>query len=68
MLVDTGSCTSVVKSTLVDQTKWNRKDTVPVLCVHGGVLEYPSAEVKLEMDGWEKNINVALIPDVPWKS
>ena len=33
-----------------------------MLCVHGDVLEYPSAETKLEIDGWE-NIKVALIPD-----
>ena len=55
----------MVRSSLVEQSKWNGEDTIPVLCVHGDLLEYPTAEVRLEMDGREKKTKVALIPDVP---
>lgn len=44
------------------------RDTVPVLCVHGDLTEYPSAEVRLEINGCdscEKTTKVPLIPKLP---
>ena len=39
--------------------------TVKIKCVHGDVITYPSATVDLKIDGWERKITVAFIPDVP---
>ena len=34
-------------------------------CVHGKEILYPSAQVRLETDGWGRTMKVALIPEVP---
>ena len=36
-----------------------------VQCVHGNEILYPSAQVRLETDGWGRTMKVALIPEVP---
>ena len=43
-----------------DPTKCTQQ-TVKVQCVHGDAIAYPSA---LTIDGWEREITVALVPDV----
>ena len=65
MLVDTGSHTTIVKADLVENEKWNEGETINVICVHGDSVDYPTAEVDLEMDGWAKKTKVALVPEVP---
>ena len=64
VLLDTGSETSIARTNLVDPTKCTQ-EMVGVKCVHGNVVAYPTATVDLEMDGWEKEITVALVPEVP---
>ena len=65
VLLDTGSETSIARTSLVDPTK-HSKQMVKVKCVHGDIFSYPSAMVDLRMnDGWEGKIRVALVPDVP---
>lgn len=54
MLVDTGSHTTIVKADLVENEKWNEGDTLTVVCGHGDAVDYPTAEVDLEMGGWTK--------------
>ena len=65
ILLDTGSKMSIVRADLVNQTRWNVKDGMPIQCVHGDQLIYPTAEVLLEVDGWSKSLRVALVPQVP---
>lgn len=65
MLVDTGSYTTIVKADLVENEKWNEGETVNVVCVHGDSVDYPTAEVDLEMGGRIKKTKVALVPGVP---
>ena len=64
VLLDTGSETSIGRASLVDPTKCTQQ-TVKVKRVHGDVIAYPSAIVDLRIDGWEREITVALVPDVP---
>ena len=65
MLVDTGSYTTIVKADLVENEKWNEGETINVVCVHGDSVDYPTAEVDLEMGGRIKKAKVALVPGVP---
>lgn len=65
MLFDTGSHTTIVKADLVENEKWNEGETINVICVYGDSVDYPTAEVDLEMDGWAKKTKVALVPEVP---
>ena len=64
VLLDTGSKTSIARASLVDPSKCTQQ-TVKVKCVHGDIIAYPSATVDLKIDGWEREITVALVPDVP---
>ena len=64
ILVDSGSKITVVKDSLIDPKRWNQK-LVRVQCEHGNDTFYPSAQVRLEIDGWGRTTKVALIPEVP---
>ena len=64
ILVDSGSEITVVKDSLIDPKRWNQK-LVRVQCEHGNDTFYPSAQVRLEIDGWGRTTKVALIPEVP---
>ena len=33
--------------------------------MHGDVIANPSVQVEVEINGWEREITVALIPEVP---
>ena len=65
ILLDTGSKMSIVKADLVNQSRWNTEDRVPIQCVHGDQLTYPTADVLLEIDGWSRILKVALVPQMP---
>ena len=66
ILLDTGSKMSIVKADLVNQARWNiEEDRMPIQCVHGDQLTYPTAVVLLKIDGWSKVLKVALVPQMP---
>ena len=48
----------------MDPDKWSQ-ETVRVQCIHSDEISYPSAIVNLNLDGWERSIKVALVPNVP---
>ena len=56
VLLDTGSETSIARASLVDPTKCTQ--VIKVQCVHGDVIAYPSAQVDIEIDGWEREIRL----------
>ena len=64
ILLDTGSEVSIARASRVDPDKWSQ-ETVRVQCIHGHEISYPSAIVNLNLDGWERSIKVALVPNVP---
>ena len=64
VLVDTGSRVSVARADLVDQSKWKEKE-VELQFVHGDTVSYPVADVMCELDGWRKEVSVAVVPRLP---
>ncbi len=64
ILLDTGSQVSIIKPGLVDSSKLTG-ETSRVCCVHGDEKTYPLALVTVELEGWERVLEVALVPDVP---
>ena len=65
ILMDSSSKITVVKASLIDPKRWNWEELVRVQCVHGSEILYPSAQTRLETDGWGRTMKVALIPEVP---
>lgn len=43
----------------------NRGNMVPVLCVHGDIVKYPTAEVDLHFDGVRRRVKVVVAPSLP---
>ena len=35
------------------------------MCVHGDIVSYPVANVTCELDGWKKEVSVAVVPSLP---
>lgn len=65
MLIDTGSDRTMVAAHVVERAKVDPDHKVPVLCVHGDVCSYPTAEVHLVVGPWEKKTRVAVAPNLP---
>ena len=65
MLVDTGSDRTIVSAGVVRGAKMDAGNKVPVLCVHGDVCSYPTAEVELVSGSWRKKARVAVAPNLP---
>ena len=65
MLVDTGCNCTIFVSTVVKKSKVTPKHKVPILCVHGDTCLYPTAMVKLVCGNWEKEMEVAVAPNLP---
>ncbi len=57
MLIDSGCSMSMVSADGISPSKVNTAETVPVLCVHGDVVDYPTAEIELRLRGR---------PKLPW--
>ena len=64
VLIDTGSRMSVARADLIDQSKLKETE-VELQCVHGDIVSYPVADVICELDGWKKDISVAVVPGLP---
>ncbi len=65
MLIDTGCDTTMVRSDQLHPSKVDNTRTVPVLCVHGDQVAYPTAEVELCLDGLAKEATVVVTPNLP---
>lgn len=65
MLVDTGSDHTIVSAKVVKRAKMDPQCKVPVLCVHGDVCSYPTAEVELVSGDWKKKTRVVVAPNLP---
>ena len=62
MLVDTGCDMTMVSAEWVDPSKINPDERVPVTCVHGDTMEYPTTSVKLQVGRTEQVAGVAVAP------
>ena len=65
MLVDSGCSHTMVSANSIDPDRVNNRDTVPVLCIHGDTVEYPTAVVNLSMGGYTGRASVAVAPSLP---
>ena len=65
MLVDTGCDRTMVRASIVQESKWDVEDKAKVLCVHGDTVSYPSAMVNIEKDGVVTPMKVTLAPELP---
>ena len=59
MLVDSGCSHTMVSANSIEPDRVNNRDTVPVLCVHGDTVEYPT------MGGYTRRASVAVAPSLP---
>ena len=48
ILVDTGCDCTVISTGQVSSSKVDHSSVVPVLCVHGDTMQYPTAWVELQ--------------------
>ena len=65
MLVDTGCDMTMVSAKWVDPEEVDRQNTVPVLCVHGDTMRYPTASIALKVGKRTQTATVAVAPNLP---
>jgi len=65
MLIDTGCDRTLVSEELVDPSKINWTKTAQVLCLHGHAESYPTAKVKLRIEGNDEERDVVVAPKLP---
>ena len=65
MLLDTGSTLSMVRADSVQPKQLDTQMKATVHCVHGDCVEYPTAEVQLQVGDWEGSMHVAVAPELP---
>ena len=65
MLIDTGCDRTMVASNVVNQAKVDLKKKVPVFCIHGDTVLYPTATVELQIGEWRRSATVVVAPELP---
>ena len=65
MLMDTGCDHTMVLASLVTRSAVDHTSKVPVLCVHGDTLFYPTVMVALRVGLWHKGSPVVVAPNLP---
>ena len=65
MLVDTGADRTMVAADCIDLVKVEGSDKVPVVCVHGDTVSYPTAVVHLQIGSWQREARVVVAPELP---
>ena len=65
MLLDTGSTLSMVRADSVQPEQLDTQKKTTVRCVRGDSVEYPTAEVLLQIGDWEGKARVAVALDLP---
>ena len=65
MLVDTGCDMTMVSAKWVDPEEVNRQNTIPVLCVHGDTMRYPTASIALKVGKKTQTATMAIAPNLP---
>ena len=65
MLVDTGCSQTVVAARLVQPSKIEHENQVPIVCAHGDTVFYPTALVTLKTGPWKAESRVAVADHPP---
>ena len=65
ILVDTGCDRTMISAGQVPSSKVDHSTVVPVLCVHGDTMQYPTAWVELRLGQWRERCHVVVAPNLP---
>ena len=65
ILVDTGCDRTMISAGQVPASKVDDSTVVPVLCVHGDTMQYPTAWVELRLGQWRERCHVVVAPNLP---
>ena len=65
MLVDTGADRTMVAANCVEPSKVEGTERVPVVCVHGDTVSYPTAVVRLQIGTWQQQAKVVVASELP---
>ena len=65
ILVDTGCDRTMISAGRVLSSKVDHSSVVPILCVHGDTMQYPTAWVELQVGQWRERCHVVVAPNLP---
>ena len=65
MLIDTGCTKTMVSADLLNQDSVDQDQTEKIMCVHGDIMYYPTARVKLQLGQWIQVAMVVVTPGMP---
>ena len=65
IVLDTGCSRTLVRGDLVPSQKMQEGDVVTIRCAHGDTVLYPLAEVKMEVDGRQIQVEAAVSDTLP---
>ena len=65
MLIDTGYTKTMVSADWLDHDCMDYDQTEKILCVHGDMVCYPTARVKLQLGRWSQIARVVVAPGIP---
>ena len=64
MLIDTGCTSTMVSASYIKPDKLDYCNTEKILCVHGDMVCYPTAEVNLRLGQWSQIAKVVVAPGI----
>ena len=65
MLIDTGCTNTMVSANYIDSGNLDYGNTEKILCIHGDMVCYPTAEVYLRLGQWSRAAKVVVAPGLP---
>ena len=65
ILLDTGCTQTMVRSDLVDPSKFIAGEATTIRCVHGDNALYPLVEVRVTVDGVAMRVRAAISEELP---
>ena len=65
MLIDTGCTKTMVSADYIHPECLDNDTQEKILCVHGDMVSYPTAEVKLQLGRWSQIAKVIVAPGIP---
>ena len=65
MLIDTGCTKTMVSADYIHPNCIDNDNQEKILCVHGDMVSYPTAEVNLKLGQWSQVAKVVVAPGIP---
>ena len=64
MLIDPGCTKTMVSANFIHPDCLDNNKKEKILCVHGDMMSYPTAEVKLQLGRWSQVAKVVVAPGI----